>query len=241
MQYGEAEKEILMIVSQQIAAAIESKRSEAAIRESENKFSAVAETSPTLILVSDGNRIFYANPAAEAGSGYTREELLRMDPWTLIRGGLSAPRCGDGREPCCMVKRRPADTSFRLSPRAARNAGWASWPGTSSTGARPRSWASAEDITERKRAEQLQSALYRVSEQAAAAEDLPQFFASLHAIVGELMFARNFYIALYGRGIRNRELSVFCGRRRRNTHPQEAGQGPDRVRAAQRRATAGFA
>ncbi|MCJ7432165.1 MAG: GAF domain-containing protein [Anaerolineales bacterium] len=55
----------------------------------------------------------------------------------------------------------------------------------------------AVDITERKRAELLQSALYRIAEESNSAEDLPAFYAAIHRIVGELMYARNFYIALY--------------------------------------------
>ena len=52
------------------------------------------------------------------------------------------------------------------------------------------------DITEQKRAELLNSALYRIAEKASSAEDLQQFYAAIHSIVGELMYARNFYIAV---------------------------------------------
>jgi two-component system, cell cycle sensor histidine kinase and response regulator CckA len=53
------------------------------------------------------------------------------------------------------------------------------------------------DITEQKRAEALNSALLRIAEKASSAEDLQQFYAAIHNIVSELMYARNFYIALY--------------------------------------------
>jgi len=39
--------------------------------------------------------------------------------------------------------------------------------------------------------------LYRVAETAATAHDLPAFYRAIHAIVGELMDATNFFIALY--------------------------------------------
>lgn len=52
------------------------------------------------------------------------------------------------------------------------------------------------DITERKRAEKLQSALYRISEAANSASDLSTLFTSVHQIVSELLPARNFYLAL---------------------------------------------
>lgn len=58
-------------------------------------------------------------------------------------------------------------------------------------------YAIYRDITERKRSEALRSALYRIAEETSSAEDLPQFYRAIHNIVGELMYARNFYIALY--------------------------------------------
>ena len=47
------------------------------------------------------------------------------------------------------------------------------------------------------RADQVQSALRRIAETASAAQDMPAFYAKIHEIVGELMYADNFYIALY--------------------------------------------
>ncbi|HYN37230.1 MAG TPA: response regulator [Actinomycetota bacterium] len=47
------------------------------------------------------------------------------------------------------------------------------------------------------KAELVQDALYRIAELASAAQDMEQFYASLHEIVGELMYANNFYIVLY--------------------------------------------
>lgn len=53
------------------------------------------------------------------------------------------------------------------------------------------------DITQRKRAELLQSALYRIAEKASSVDDLPGFYSVIHEIVGELMYTGNFFIALY--------------------------------------------
>ena len=58
-------------------------------------------------------------------------------------------------------------------------------------------YAGYHDISDRKRVETLSSALYRVAEKSSSAHDLQQFFAAVHGIVDELMYARNFYIALY--------------------------------------------
>jgi PAS domain S-box-containing protein/putative nucleotidyltransferase with HDIG domain len=53
------------------------------------------------------------------------------------------------------------------------------------------------DITERKRAEGLQAAVYRISEAANSAASMDELFRSVHAIIGQVMPAQNFYIALY--------------------------------------------
>jgi two-component system, cell cycle sensor histidine kinase and response regulator CckA len=58
-------------------------------------------------------------------------------------------------------------------------------------------YAGYRDISDRKRVEALSSALYRVAEKSSSAHDLHQFFAAVHSIVDELIYARNFYIALF--------------------------------------------
>jgi diguanylate cyclase (GGDEF)-like protein len=56
------------------------------------------------------------------------------------------------------------------------------------------------EVAERQRGERLQRALFGIAECAAAAESMDEFYASVHAIVGQLLNARNFYIALVADG-----------------------------------------
>jgi PAS domain S-box-containing protein len=49
----------------------------------------------------------------------------------------------------------------------------------------------------RENGEKVQAALYRIAELASAAQDMQEFYRAIHGIVGELMDARNFFIALY--------------------------------------------
>ncbi len=51
--------------------------------------------------------------------------------------------------------------------------------------------------SEHRRSEQVQAALYRIAETASAAQDMHEFYAEIHRIVGALMFANNFYVVLY--------------------------------------------
>jgi len=56
---------------------------------------------------------------------------------------------------------------------------------------------SFRDVTARRRAEFVQEAVYRISHTANAADNLQELLRAIHAIVGELMPAQNFYVSLY--------------------------------------------
>jgi signal transduction histidine kinase len=60
-----------------------------------------------------------------------------------------------------------------------------------------RTAALAIEVSERRRAEQVQHALYQIASLSAQALDTDVLSASLHRIIGELMVAENFLIALY--------------------------------------------
>ncbi|HEX7341227.1 MAG TPA: EAL domain-containing protein [Rhodanobacteraceae bacterium] len=53
-----------------------------------------------------------------------------------------------------------------------------------------------QQVLERQRGERLQAALFRIAELANGAESLDKFYAAIHRVVGALIYARNFYIAL---------------------------------------------
>jgi two-component system cell cycle sensor histidine kinase/response regulator CckA len=174
----------------------ENKRAERALTESESKFRAVAETAAFAIFIHDGNRLVYVNKATEQISGYSREELLSMDPSALL-----TPSYQETLRERLRARQRgievPAQHEFSIIRRdgATRwieaNANQIQFEGRSAA------LVTALDITERKRSEQLHSALYRIADVTSSAEDLQELYAAIHRIVGELMYARNFYIAIY--------------------------------------------
>ncbi len=53
------------------------------------------------------------------------------------------------------------------------------------------------EIAERQTAEKVQEALFRIAKAAIFADGMKELYESLHGIVGELMYANNFYIAFY--------------------------------------------
>jgi len=58
-----------------------------ALVESEAKFRAVAETAGCGIYIHDGKRLIYVNQALAEITGYSRDELLAIDPWVIVHPG----------------------------------------------------------------------------------------------------------------------------------------------------------
>jgi diguanylate cyclase (GGDEF)-like protein/PAS domain S-box-containing protein len=55
----------------------------------------------------------------------------------------------------------------------------------------------AHDITKRKRFEQVQNAIFRITQASITGEGIDELYQSIHSILGELIPAENFYIASY--------------------------------------------
>ena len=53
-----------------------------------------------------------------------------------------------------------------------------------------------QQVLERQRGERLQAALFRIAELANTTDSIDNFYAAVHRVVGGLLYARNFYIAL---------------------------------------------
>jgi len=86
-------------------------------------------------------------------------------------------------------------------------------------------YASYRDITEQKRAEELNAALYAIAARSQSAEDLQQFFAAIHNIVGQLMNARNFYISLYDPQSQLLSFPYFVDEEDSTPTPKRLGRG----------------
>src|SRR6202047_525372 len=92
-------------------------------------------------------------------------------------------------------------------------------------GNRVGAFASYRNITEQKRAEQLNAALYAIAARSQSAEDLQQFFAAIHNILGQLMNARNFYISLYDPQTQLLSFPYFVDEQDPTPTPKPLGRG----------------
>jgi two-component system cell cycle sensor histidine kinase/response regulator CckA len=86
-------------------------------------------------------------------------------------------------------------------------------------------YAGYHDISDRRRVEALSSALYRVAEKSSSVHDLQQFFAAVHGIVDELMYARNFYVALYDPASELLSFPYFVDEQDSAPPPKKLGRG----------------
>jgi diguanylate cyclase (GGDEF)-like protein/PAS domain S-box-containing protein len=164
-------------------------RAEEALYRTEQAFAAALDG--MAILRADETYV-YLNDAHARMYGYERPEELLGRSWRLLYDADEARRVAeeilpalwrDGRWRGEAVGRRRDGSCFpqELSLAAIAGGGLA---------------CVVRDISEAKHAEKLQRALYRIAETASAVDDTDALYPALHGIVGELMYARNFYIAL---------------------------------------------
>lgn len=85
--------------------------------------------------------------------------------------------------------------------------------------------ANHSDISSRKDAEKLQSALFRISELTSNTTDLKELCAGIHRIVGELMYADNFFIALYDPACAVVSFPYFVDQHDPHPAPRPLGKG----------------
>src|SRR2546426_4373848 len=83
----------------------------------------------------------------------------------------------------------------------------------------------ARDITERKRAEKIQIATYRISEAANTAESLQALFRLIHKTLAGLLPVPNLYIALYDEASETFSFPYFADERSSSPSPRRLGRG----------------
>jgi PAS domain S-box-containing protein len=203
----------------------QSKQAERALIESESKFRAVAETAASAIYIHDTTRFLYVNRAAEQISGYSRTEFMTADdPWLLVHPDFreEVRQRGEAR-----LRGESVPTRYEL--KLVTKSGDIRWLDTSANCIRfegqDATLVVAVDITERKRADVLQAALYRIADQTSTATDLQAFYPAIHSIVGELMDASNFYVALYDEDADRLSFPYFVDQEDPKPAPKPLGKG----------------
>jgi PAS domain S-box-containing protein len=128
-------------------------RAAAALKESEARFRTLAEATASAIFILQGSRFVYANPAAEAQSGFTAQELRSMDFWEFVH-----PDFRELARDRWLRRMRGEEALQRYELKSITKSGEERWADITSAlieyqGA-PAVLATAFDITERKHAEE---------------------------------------------------------------------------------------
>ena len=85
--------------------------------------------------------------------------------------------------------------------------------------------ATVHNITERKKFEKIQTALYKISESVNTTEDMQTLFTKIHEVIKGLMSADNFYIALYDENTDLLSFPYFVDEADPPPPPRELGKG----------------
>jgi PAS domain S-box-containing protein len=132
------------------------------LQESEEKFRTLAETTTAAIFIHQGQKLVYANTAGETMTGYTREELLQEDFWTLIHPDYQelAKERGKAR---LRGEQVPQEYEFKFVRKNGGERWAATTAGVIEYGGQPAIIATLFDITDWKRAEEAKIKFYEES------------------------------------------------------------------------------
>ena len=165
-----------------------------ALRQAPELWQSLFENSPDTVLIVDRDRrISYINrmpPGATRAEVVGASVLDRLPPSRRAAAAQLLDRVFATATPAsrefvaAAAGNRPSLYDVRVLPIVRKNAVSAVL-------------VTAVDVTERRWAETLQKATQRISDAVLTTRDLQELFAAIHGIVGELMPAGNFYIALY--------------------------------------------
>ncbi len=174
------------------------KEVDSALNEDDTKFRLLAEMAPLAVFILQGSRFKYVNPGTERLTGYLKLELLNSYFSDLFPTGRKKIM----RDWCMQVQsgdKLPAHGEFNIRTRN----GDTSWIDLTAVPmeyeGKPAVIGTAFEINEQRREEVLQDVVYRIALAADRSKKLDDLFPALHAIISEVMVAKNFFIALYDR------------------------------------------
>jgi PAS domain S-box-containing protein len=150
---------------------------------------------PMGVTISDlEGRILYTNPAEAQMHGYAVDELLDRETKIFAPQGRWSPIDPEQAKKIKRLTRealnvRKDGTTFsaKLTSDVVKN----------QRGQAVAIVTTSEELTSKKQAQAFMAAMYKISDKAATAADLKKLCDDLHNIVGGLIYARNFFLALY--------------------------------------------
>jgi PAS domain S-box-containing protein len=166
------------------------------------RYRALVEQVPAIIYTDSAEKIYktlYISPQLKTITGYEPEEWLADDDlWSRMIVDEDRDRVLEEYSRTYAAN-EPSISEYRINTRDGKII----WVSDETRLIRDRKgkplfWQGViVDITARKRAEQVQQTIYRISHAVVTTTSLDELFKSIHEILGELMPAPNLFIALY--------------------------------------------
>jgi signal transduction histidine kinase/CheY-like chemotaxis protein/transcriptional regulator with GAF, ATPase, and Fis domain len=212
-KYNETDLAVLNSISDQVAFAIERKIAASALRRSEQRYRKLIGHLDDIIFSTDKDKnLAYLSPAVEIVTGYTAEELVGK-PFVGNAADSAAtgtPRSyfdmihADDREMVSEVVGMALDnrTSYQVEYRIVRKDGKENWVHEKSNvvsdiPGRLRIEGIIVDIQDRVFANEINRAMFQISNAVNRANSTDELFQSIHISLQRIMDVSNFFIALY--------------------------------------------
>ena len=144
----------------------------------------------------EGN-ILYTNPAEAQMHGYTVDELIGREVRIFAPNGIWNQMT---REQAGKLKRMSREGVNVRKDGSTIHVHLISDVVKNAKGEPVALITTSDEITFRKQSAAIQNALLKISNRASAATSLKKLVDDIHNVVGGLIYARNFYLALYDRG-----------------------------------------
>ncbi len=223
--YSQKDISLMEFVSEQIATAIERKRSEEEIRQNEEKFISLFRSNPLAALYQDkeGN-IKDINPQFSALFGYTREDILgkhideiNFYPPEKIEEGKKLTK----KASCSPLIKYE---TYRRSKEGKDIPVQISTSQVKISGQVQGVIALYENISEQKKNESLKQVLYNISQAANSQITLAQLYITIHSELKKVINADNFYIALLDEQKEKLNFVYF------HDEKEESGFSPEKIK-----------
>ena len=186
---------------------------------------AVEQSSSTVVITDTEGKIEYVNPQFSVITGYTAKEAKGQHT-RILKSGVTDDEIytdlwntitkGKVWQNQLLNKKKNGELFWELVTIS---------PVRNNEGLITNYIAVKEDITEHKRFEKQQDAIYNISRAVISNESLSDLYASIHKILSEILPVENFYIAIYDEETELLSFPYFVDQFDEASPPQKLGRG----------------
>ncbi len=223
-EMSEADVPSVIAFANHISVALTNARLFQSIRKMESRYRSLFDAAGDAILLveSNGGRILSANQKAKELLGHSEAELRSLGAADLV-----PKRMAGAMDRYLKISKESGQHSFELPLNGSNGSQLTVHISATcfESGERQLTQCVIRDVTQRNRAEMLQSATYRIATAANSDINLDELYGKVHSIVGELMDVSNFFIAIRDPELDVMTLPYFVDEMDNDSSPFKPGKG----------------